>query len=165
MVPVDSIFNCQTWLPAVDSWCVKRATMCKLGGRRDKQNIHRRVFSGGANDHEAMMERWGEARRRGRGRGRNKSEEEEGKGGRGSERGGGEGLTMHSQLLLLSLGHLTHAIGKNSFYSILSFPSKVISYLSQILTLEKWNPILISHVYSANLKWGSKVTFTNLKSL
>ena len=143
----------------------KRSNNVQIRGRRDKQNIHRRVFSGGANDHEAMMERWGEARRRGRGRGRNKSEEEEGKGGRGSERGGGEGMTMHSQLLLLSLGHLTHAIGKNSFYSILSFPSKVIPYLSQILTLEKWNPILISHVYSANLKWGSKVTFTNLKSL
>ena len=30
-----------------------------------------------------------------------------------------------------------------------------------MLTFEKWNLILISDVYSANLKWGSKVTFQN----
>ena len=58
----------------------KRSNNVQIRGRRDKQNIHRRVFSGGANDHEAMMERWGEARRRGRGRNKSEEEEEEGKG-------------------------------------------------------------------------------------
>ena len=75
-------------------------------------------------------------------------------------------LLMHIQVLLMSLGHLTHAIGNyNSPNTIFSkgqsFHFRAFSHLLEILTLEKWNLIPISHVYPANLKWGSNVTFQN----
>ena len=70
-------------------WCINGVTMCELQGR-DKQNIHCHVVPGGANDHEAMMERWEEAE----GEEEEESFQKEGKwGGRKSERGEeGEGF-------------------------------------------------------------------------
>lgn len=118
-----------------------------------------------------MRTSWEQLRRRGRGRGgseivRSRKQSEEVKLREEEWEWQEMELLMHIQVLLMSLGHLTHAIGNyNSPNTIFlkgqSFHFRAFSHLLEILTLEKWNLIPISHVYPANLKWGSNVTFQN----
>ena len=136
------------------------------------------------------MERWEEAEEEEEGEGSFQKEGKWGGGGRKSERGEeGEGFvrtrnasttpapvpcwtpdtpdTCNRWAFTLSLSLASQNMEPDLKFSTVSFHWYnndlfwFIFYLCEMLTFEKWNLILISDVYSANLKWGSKVTFQN----